>query len=297
MQPNLLSNFLIVGGALMMLNGLSLLPTHEVALASEAIALAQPSPRPPIASTPRPDDDDNDNDESTDNNPQPLGSITGTVIDQRTGAPAAGVLVNVGGSMVATDASGNYEYALPAGHYGVLLMLSEEQGIASQGLRPVALEPGARVVVHLAFRSAELIPNTPPAPLAPPAPVVAPTALPAAPASAPAQPISELPNTSVEAPPAAVSPASLPHTGARTANIAWLWLALGAALVVGGVALRPYASMLLAAARQTPLLATLIGASVSDRELLRRLVLGLPTRTPDDELLATLIHDGIEKES
>src|SRR5690242_20554293 len=55
---------------------------------------------------------------SNDHAPDPTGRITGTVIDLTNGAPAPGITVSVGGSIVTTDTNGNYDRArLPPGNY------------------------------------------------------------------------------------------------------------------------------------------------------------------------------------
>lgn len=129
------------------------------------------------------------------------GRITGTVIDQTTGAPAAGIAVLVGDVQVRSDASGNYDRSnLASGVYTVTLSLSADQGSASQSPQRVTLAAGATVVQHLFFRS----------------PVqVAPTALPT---------------------PAPI-PASLPNTGASEATallplLGMTLIGLGAALLL-----------------------------------------------------------------
>lgn len=132
------------------------------------------------------------------------GRITGTVIDQRTGAPAAGVRVRVGDELLLSDGNGNYDrHGLEPGAYGVALVLDAEQGVALQGPITVELAAGATVVQHLAFAS--------PAPVAvEPVPVV----------EVPAAPV----------------PATLPATG--TAHDAG-WLGVVALLLlVGGWVVR-----------------------------------------------------------
>jgi hypothetical protein len=122
-----------------------------------------------VAPTPADADDDDDGDAAA----EPA-RITGTVIDQRTGAPAPGLTVRVGDVQVTTDASGNYDRGgLEAGSYGVALSLTLEQGVAAQGELTVVLEAGQTVVQHLFFNS--------PAPAEPPAAtaVPIPSALPA----------------------------------------------------------------------------------------------------------------------
>lgn len=99
------------------------------------------------------------------------GRITGTVIDQTTGAPAPGIGVRVGDQTVTSDANGNYDRpGLASGVYTVTLVLSPAQGTAAQGVLTVTLAPGATLVQHLFFRS----PARPTASAAPAAPTLTP---------------------------------------------------------------------------------------------------------------------------
>src|SRR5690242_15525001 len=105
-------------GIVMVIFGISALP----ALGAEPVnVMLQPSPRPAIDPLKR------HNGASL-----AMGHVTGTVIDQRTGAPAAGVVVSVGGDRVTTDANGNYDHWLPVGDYLVALELAGEQGVTEQ---------------------------------------------------------------------------------------------------------------------------------------------------------------------
>lgn len=102
----------------------------------------------------------------------PDSRITGTVIDLTTGAPVAGVAVQVGDVTVLSDANGNYDRSgIPAGSYIVALILAPEQGIAAQEPLRLELAAATTIVQHLAFRSP--LPPTP-LPLEPsPVPVIA----------------------------------------------------------------------------------------------------------------------------
>ncbi|PDW00807.1 carboxypeptidase regulatory-like domain-containing protein [Candidatus Viridilinea mediisalina] len=86
--------------------------------------------------------------------PLPAGRITGTVIDLTTGAPVAGVAVQVGTHVTSSNSDGNYNIeGLPTGNYTIELLPTAMQGTAAQGPITVALLPGATVVQHLALRS------------------------------------------------------------------------------------------------------------------------------------------------
>lgn len=80
------------------------------------------------------------------------GRITGTVIDATTGAPASGVVVDLGGILMLSDANGSYDRSgLPPGTYQVRLVLRDDQGSADQPPIDIALTSGATVVQHLSF--------------------------------------------------------------------------------------------------------------------------------------------------
>jgi hypothetical protein len=157
----------IAGGLCLVISGLNLWLG-----ALPAQAQGQPPPRPTL--TPVPPAPPTRAPRSNHASPTavPAGRITGTVIDQTTGAPAPKIAVAVGDQTVVTDANGNYDRSgLPAGNYTVGLALTAEQGVAGQAPIVLTLASGATVVQHLVFRS--------PAPIAPtPTVVAAPTTLP-----------------------------------------------------------------------------------------------------------------------
>src|SRR5215213_6254640 len=113
---------LIAVGVCFLLSGLSLwlgvAPAH---------AQGQPPPRPTLTPVPPTPVRSSDHSSPT---AVPAGRITGTVIDQTTGAPAPNIAVAVGDQTVVTDANGNYDRSgLPAGSYTVALALTAEQGV------------------------------------------------------------------------------------------------------------------------------------------------------------------------
>lgn len=210
--------FLQWSRVLMGAGGMALLSAVALAtLAQPSAAFAQdPPPRPTLTptaivptatpnspapatgtSTPAPTKSPSkDNDTST---PLPTGRITGTVIDETTGAPAPGVRVLVGDVAATTDTNGNYyRDNLPAGDYQVSLMLDANQGVARQEPLTVRVVAGT-VIQHLRFAS--------------PAPVVSP-------------PASVAPG----------APTTLPATG--TAHTAELWFVCGGLLLMCGLAVR-----------------------------------------------------------
>jgi hypothetical protein len=211
-----IGRILAVCGALMLAFGAGTLPAQgaEQTRASNTPLLA-PSPRPTLAPTARA--------RGGSNAGVGMGRITGTIIDLTTGAPTAGVKVNIGGVVVSSDANGNYDLWVAAGPYSVALVLDAGQGEAAQGQQMVDIAAGATVIAHLSFRS-------------PPAPT------PVAANSAPAVPVEP---TAAPAPVAARSGSSAPRPHAsprlpRTADDSadsWRWVALGALLLMGGVAL------------------------------------------------------------
>jgi hypothetical protein len=83
--------------------------------------------------------------------PQPLGAITGTVINAANGAPTPGVYVYVGGQPVVSDANGNYvRNGLPPGRYTVWVGGPRGMFVAVEPLQVVEVAGGATVVAHLA---------------------------------------------------------------------------------------------------------------------------------------------------
>jgi Carboxypeptidase regulatory-like domain len=197
MRYSLLSTILIVGGLGLLLAGLG-----RWAAPIAVHAQDQPPPRPtltpqPPTATARPSDDE------PDSTPVPASRITGTVIDQTSGAPAPGIQVQVGDGTITTDGNGNYDRAgLPPGSYTVALVLAAGQGEPAQGPLTVDLPAAATVVQHLAFRS--------------PLPVAQPRA---APTSTPA-----------------MTPPRLPRTAGSSDG--WLAFALGMGMLAAGAALR-----------------------------------------------------------
>ena len=190
-------------GVVMLIFGISTLPVQG---AEPAHVLLQPSPRPAI------DPLKHHSGAAAD-----MGHITGTVIDQRTGAPAVGITVNVGGDLVTTDANGNYDHWLPVGDYAVGLQLASDQGTAEQDTVMVSVLPAVPTVQHLSFRSPVPAPSEPAA-----RPAVAPTA-----AAVAAQPNATAAKTDVGA------PKRMPRTGLEN-NAGWLWLAFGMLLLLAG---------------------------------------------------------------
>jgi hypothetical protein len=152
-----------------------------------------------------------------------MGRITGTIIDLTTGAPAPGIKVNIGGTVVSSDANGNYDLWVAAGPYSVALVLDASQGEAGQGQQMVDVATDATVIVHLSFSSPP--PATPVAANSAPVVSVEPTAAPAPVAA----------RSGSTAPKPHASP-RLPRT-ADDADESWRWVGLGALLLMGGIAL------------------------------------------------------------
>lgn len=209
-----IGRILAVCGVLMVTFGLSVLPAQGAEPTSAAQPLLAPSPRPTLGPT-RP--------RGGSQSAPATGRITGTIIDLTTGAPAPGVQVNVGGTIVTSDANGNYDLWVPVGSYNVALALSPESGIADQGQQVVDIAANQTTVLHLNF-------HTPLAPSATPPPAPAATAVPVKHAT----PVEGRARDRTK-PRSPVTP-RLPHTGEQESN-AWLWMTFGALLLIGGVAL------------------------------------------------------------
>ena len=239
-----LGTALAASGMIMIMLGVGALPALG---AERPMPALQPSPRPAI----------NPVRHGTGTGVQ-MGHVTGTVIDQRTGAPTAGVSVSVGGVTVTTDTNGNYDYWLPVGSYPVALSISSDQGTPSQGSVMVEVQPNAATVQHLSFVS--------------PAPAAAPAAQPAAPAAAAATPVP------APKPVAAVRPPQrLPRT-AESGGTPWAWIVFGMLLLMAGgvVGFAPLAGGRSAGA--------VLRAQAANSALLRALL----AQPPVDELLAAL---------
>jgi hypothetical protein len=191
MHRFLLRTMLIAAGLCLLIIGLSFQLD-----AMPAQAQGQPPPRPTLTPVPPTPVRHSDHSSPT---AVPAGRITGTVIDQTTGAPVPNIAVTVGEQTVLTDANGNYDRSgLPAGDYKVALALAAEQGVTTQEPIVVILTPGATIVQHLMFRS--------PVPVAP-------------------------------TPTLAAAPNALPITGSADGGT-WGVLALGMALLGLGIGLR-----------------------------------------------------------
>jgi len=201
---------LMVCGVIALALGMAMAPT---AIPASAMPALQPSPRPTLVPTPEYVPDDHDD------APALFGRVTGTVIDSRTGAPAADKLVLVNDTLVLSDGSGNYDHWLAAGSYSVGLQLRSGEGVAAQGMLPVEVQSDGTTVQHLFFSS--------------PAPImvdVAPKVAEPTPSAAP----------SVEAPVALpatttnVAPASLPETAATSAAVPGPLVLVGAVMLALG---------------------------------------------------------------
>lgn len=154
MLRSFLNMLMIGGGVCCLIAGLSMGAGTE-----PAYAQGQPPPRPTLTPVPPTPVRHSDHLSPT---AVPAGRITGTVIDQTTGAPAPNIVVTVGDQTVVTDSNGNYDRnGLSAGDYTVALALTAAQGVTGQAPIVVTLASGATVVQHLVFRSAAPIVSTP----------------------------------------------------------------------------------------------------------------------------------------
>ena len=258
---------LVSFGIVMVIFGVSTLP----ALGAEPTHVAlQPSPRPAI-----------DPLKHHSGSSVEMGHITGTVIDQRTGAPAAGVIVSVGGDRVPTDANGNYDHWLPVGDYPVALDLAGAQGVAEQDTVLVSVQPSMPTLRHLSFHSLVPAVSVPAA-----APAIAPIVVAAVPTAVAAQPAPPAIHTNAATPKVSMDPSAPPKRMPRTGSgntAAWLWMAFGMMLLLSGglVGFGPVLNGRSAAA--------LIRTHAANRQLLYAL-LSQPAR---DEFLAALFdaHD------
>jgi hypothetical protein len=196
-------------GIVMLLFGMSALPALGAAPSSVRMA---PSPRPALAPVNGPSDT------------VLMGHITGTIIDLSSGAPSAGVAVSVGGTMVWSDANGNYDHWLPVGTYTVTLALADGQGTPAQDVLSVPVLADAATVQHLGFRDQQ------PAPTAAVQPAAAPTAA-VQPAAAPTTVAA---NTTAVAGGAPVGMATRLPVTSESGSAAWLWLTFGMVLLLAG---------------------------------------------------------------
>ena len=213
MRWHKIGRILVVCGVLMVTFGVSVLPAQGAETTRSAQPLLAPSPRPTLGPN-RPRGDSHAG--------TAAGRITGTIIDVTTGAPTPGVQVSIGGTIVTSDANGNYDLWVPVGAYNIALALNPEQGAPDQGVQIVDIVAGQTTVLHLNF-------HTPQAPSATPAAPTA-TAVPVKPAT-PVEGRARNRNT-----PRSPATPRLPRTGEQDSN-AWLWMTFGMLLVMGGVAL------------------------------------------------------------
>jgi hypothetical protein len=273
---------MICTGLLAMLGGLAAIAPS----AAMAQVVPQPTPRPALS-----DDDDDDGPAVPD-----MSHITGTVIDQSSGAPLPNTQVLVGDQSVTTDQNGNYDLWIVAGSYTVTIVAND--GTVQQSLQ-VELPGGQMVVQHLTRVSA-----------APPTaqPTVEPAAAPVVEAKSAPPEVTAVPT---EEPVIASAPARLPRTAGNPSPIfsAWFWISLGLALFLGGLtvairtnslrmparALASYARTASspsgdAAAFLAALLSSEIRTTASDDALLRALLdSNTPRRRAAQELLADLL--------
>lgn len=219
MRRQIASFSMMVLGVLALMVGFTMVPAPTPAAAGPML---QPSPRPTLQPTA---------DSIPSDKPKQVqyGRVTGTVIDQRTGAPTSGVPVVIGTDLVFTDGNGNYDLWVISGYYWIGLQLRADQGVALQPRQEIAVGVNDTVVVHLFFTS--------------PAPTAVPTPEPTGAASAelPAAPIAPTP---VAAPAVVASaplrnvgaaPAILPVTaGATQGGSPAIWVLVGVVLLAGG---------------------------------------------------------------
>ena len=204
MHARTLRRFLFVCGATLLLTAFALFgPTGSTTTRAQTMpprpTLATTATSAPATTTPEP----------AYHAPRPTpvpppGRITGTVIDQRTGAPTPGVTVTVGMHTLLTDSNGNYDAnGLVPGRYVVTVILTADQGTVAQGPVTVTVAAGQTVVQHLFLLS-----------------------------PAPAEPtVGPMPSATP------VVPAMLPVTGGHGAS-GWPWIMLGTVMLGVGLALR-----------------------------------------------------------
>jgi hypothetical protein len=287
MRRQMTSFALMICGTLALVLSFTMVPTPTPAAAMPAL---QPSPRPTLqptpdfqplptatplpAETPTPVVPDNAGDDRpAEPTPVPMGRITGTIIDLRTGAPAANILVVVGDSLVISDSYGNYDRRVPSGYHTVALQLRQGEGEPTQGAQEIAVGPGDSVTVHLFFTSPEPLSAAPEAPAASEQPVAPTAALPIA-VPLPALPATGLAETSAERP-AVPAPARLPVTAAPLYANPGIWF-------VGGVLALGFGLMLQIVPRRR--------RARAERALLDDL-LTRPTPPSDDDVLRRLLDE------
>jgi hypothetical protein len=272
MQRRMISYSMMISGLIAMVIGFTLLPLPAQSTAAPAL---QPSPRPTlpppvlVPATPT---------------PLPMGRVTGTIIDLRTNAPAAGIAVQIGEALVYSDGNGNYDRWVESGYYRLALNLNPDQGSPAQPPLEIAVGPGDTVVAHLFFtspaQSTEVSPDLAiEAPTAEPAPQ--PVVVPAMPETMPpklpytgiATDVDTVPATAIDQ-----QPTRLPRTAATAPFNAQFWFILGVILLAGGLGLQFWP-----ARRSSP------SASTNNRLLITLLTTPLPHSR--EELLCKLLTD------
>lgn len=272
MQRRMISYSMMICGVIAMVIGFTLLPLPAQSTAAPAL---QPSPRPTlpppvlVPATPT---------------PLPMGRVTGTIIDLRTNAPAAGIAVQIGEALVYSDGNGNYDRWVESGYYRLALNLNPDQGSPAQPPLEIAVGPGDTVVAHLFFtspaQSTEVSPDLAiEAPTAEPAPQ--PVVVPAMPETMPpklpytgiATDVDTVPATAIDQ-----QPTRLPRTAATAPFNAQFWFILGVILLAGGLGLQFWP-----ARRSSP------SASTNNRLLITLLTTPLPHSR--EELLCKLLTD------
>jgi hypothetical protein len=275
MLRKVISLSMITLGMLMVLSGMgALIPPAG----TQAQTVPQPTPRPPL----REGGDDSDSSSPA----VGMAHVTGTVIDQATGAPVPFAMVTIGAQTISADANGNYDLWLESGSYTIVL--ASDSGMNSQPVQ-VELPAGQEVVQHLSGVSA--------------APPAAPSEVPAAPAAPAPEPAAVQPTAALVDAPVAKSvdasapPARLPETAGNPLFLlgAWFWVSLGVGLVAGGLLIGARADSL---RRPAQALASYAAArpSASPTGDAAALLAALLTteiraaRPNDDDLLQTLLQ-------
>jgi hypothetical protein len=143
---------LAVGAALVLLAALLFWPLLSMPVAGAPLAgpLPAPSPRPPLSEG---SGGNGGGSGGGNGGVPPQGIIVGTVTDLSLGRPAAGVDVEVSGSLVRTDTDGSYSVTgLPAGTYTVSPALGG-QGMAAQGPVVVYVDGRSTATIDLGYYS------------------------------------------------------------------------------------------------------------------------------------------------
>jgi hypothetical protein len=265
----MISYSMMICGIVAMMIGFTLLPLPTSSTAAPAL---QPSPRPtipPVTMIPY-----------SEPTPVPMGRITGTVIDLRTHAPTPNIAVQIGDTVVYSDANGNYDRWVESGYYTVTLELRDDQGAPGQPPLNIAVGPGDTVVAHLFFTSPA--PNELSAPITIEAPTTEPISEPVAVVPALPEVIPpKLPYTGVADTPATTidrQPTFLPRTATTIPFNAQFWFVVGFILLAGGLGLQFWPVQ-----QQTP------SPAVKDDEHLLTTLLQSPLPLPEEDLLHALL--------